>query len=368
MNSTGEKKYNIPVNRPFLPPMEKYNQLIQSIWKSNHLTNFGPLATRLEKELCNYLELKNVRLINNGTVAIQLALRALELKGSVITTPFSYVATTSSLVYEGLTPVFADIDSETLNIDPAAIEAAIRPDTTAILATHVYGNICDVNEIKKIADKNGLKVIYDAAHCFGTTYKGESAFAFGDIATSSFHATKVFHTVEGGAVFSESDEIMSRIFYLMNFGHRGYEEFETVGINGKNSEFHAAMGLINMEFVDTIIQHRLVCYNKYINNLKDTNVRFQKIMLGCNHNGSYMPVIFESESQMKKVREGLDSAGVMTRRYFYPSLNTLPYLKNYGKMDQAEDIASRILCLPLYYDLKEEEVDITCDLLIKYLN
>jgi dTDP-4-amino-4,6-dideoxygalactose transaminase len=238
----------IPVTKPFSPPIAEYTKLLEGVWERHWFTNNGPLVNELELQLKTYLNLPHLLFLNNGTIALQIAIKALELKGDIITTPFSYVATTSSIVWEGCNPVFVDIDPQTLNIDPTKIEAAIKPNTTAILATHVYGNPCDIDAIQKIADKYKLKVIYDAAHCFGTLYKGKSVFAYGDISTTSFHSTKLFHTVEGGAVFTMNPDLLKKLSYLRNFGHEGPEHFAEVGINGKNSEFHAAMGLCNLKY------------------------------------------------------------------------------------------------------------------------
>lgn len=246
----------IPVTKPFMPPFEQYREYLQGIWEREFLTNNGPLVQELELKLKEYLGLKNLLYLSNGTIALQIAIKALGLKGEIITTPFSYVATTSSIVWEGCEPVFVDIDSETLNINPALIEAAITEQTTGILATHVFGNPCDIEAIQAIADKHNLKVIYDAAHCFGTTYKGRSVFEFGDVSTTSFHATKLFHTVEGGAIFAKDEDLNYRMSRMRNFGHAGFEQYDGVGINGKNSEFHAAMGLCNLSHIENILKSR----------------------------------------------------------------------------------------------------------------
>ena len=242
----------IPVTKPFLPPIEEYQKYTEGIWQRNWLTNNGPLVNELELKLKDYLQVPHLLFLNNGTIAIQIAIKALQLKGDIITTPFSYVATTSSIVWEGCQPVFVDIDKHTFNIDASKIEAAITPNTSAILATHVYGNPCDIDAIAAIAKKHNLKVIYDAAHCFGTKYKGKSVFAYGDVCTTSFHATKLFHTVEGGAVFCNDADLLRKMAQLRNFGHDGPEHFNEVGINGKNSEFHAAMGLANLKYIQQI--------------------------------------------------------------------------------------------------------------------
>src|SRR5690606_27065948 len=240
----------IPVTKPFLPKVEEYDKYLASIWERQWLTNNGPLVNEFELKLKEYLDVNHLLYVSNGTIALQIAIKALELSGEIITTPFSFVATTSSIVWEGCKPVFVDIDSETFNIDPRKIESAITPSTSAILATHVYGNPCDIDAIQKIADKYNLKVIYDAAHCFGTKYKGKSVFDYGDISTTSFHATKLFHSIEGGAVFTRCPELLKKMSFIRNFGHNGPSDFKELGLNGKNSEFHAAMGLCNLNYVD----------------------------------------------------------------------------------------------------------------------
>ena len=214
----------IPVTKPFLPKAKEYDVYIQSIWDRQWLTNNGPLVNEFELKLKNYLNIEHLLYVSNGTVALQIAIKALELKGEIITTPFSFVATTSSIVWEGCKPVFADIEPDTFNIDPQKIEAAITPNTSAILATHVYGNPCDIDAIQEIADKHGLKVIFDAAHCFGTQYKGKSVFEYGDISTTSFHATKLFHSIEGGAVFTRKPQLLKKMAFMRNFGHNGQDE------------------------------------------------------------------------------------------------------------------------------------------------
>src|SRR5688572_25479009 len=233
----------INVTKSFLPPIEEYVKYLEGIWERCHLTNHGPLVNELEEKLKTYLGVKNFFYLNNGTIAIQLAIKALDITGEVITTPFSYVATCSSIVWENAKPVFVDIDPGNFTIDATKIEAAITPRTSAILATHVYGIPCNVEEIDRIAKKHKLKVVYDAAHAFGVEYKGASLLNYGHISTLSFHATKLFHTVEGGGITTNDDELAHRIAYMRNFGHKGQEEFWGLGINGKSSEFHAAMGL-----------------------------------------------------------------------------------------------------------------------------
>lgn len=267
----------IPVTIPFLPPISEYQELIKGIWQRNWLTNNGPLVNDLELKLKKHLGLKHLLYVSNGTIAIQIALKALGITKRVITSPFSYVATSSSLVWEGCTPVYVDIDPETFNIDATKIEAAIDERTEAILATHCFGNPCDIDMIEKVAKKNKLKVIYDAAHCFGTKYKGKSVFAYGDVSTTSFHATKLFHTIEGGAVITQDAELLKKMSYMRNFGHDGPEKFSGVGINGKNSEFHAAMGLVNINFLDSILERRKILSQNYDNLLSNIGAFKRKI-------------------------------------------------------------------------------------------
>ncbi|MBU3677771.1 MAG: aminotransferase class I/II-fold pyridoxal phosphate-dependent enzyme, partial [Chitinophagaceae bacterium] len=253
----------IPVTKPFAPPIQEYTKLLEGVWQRNWFTNNGPLVNDFELKIKKKLNLPHFLFTGNGTIAIQLAIKALNLKGKIVTTPFSYVATTSSIAWENCTPVFADIDPATFNIDPTQIEQFIDRETTAILATHCFGNPCAITAIEQIAQKHGLKVIYDAAHAFGTTYKGKSVFAYGDISTTSFHATKLFHTIEGGGLFTMNPDLLRTMAYMRNFGHDGPEHFVGLGINGKNSEFHAAMGLLNLHYVDEIMEKRKELYLNY---------------------------------------------------------------------------------------------------------
>lgn len=357
----------INVTKPFLPDIEEYYEYLKGIWERNWLTNNGPLVNSLELKLKDYLDAKHLLYLGNGTIALQIAIKALELKGEVITTPFSYVATTSSIVWEGCEPVFVDIDKDTFNINPALIEQAITKKTTAILATHVFGNPCDIEAIQKIADKHKLKVIYDAAHCFGTKYKGKHVFNYGDISTASFHATKVYHTIEGGAVVTNDAELLKKMVYMRNFGHETFETFASVGINGKNSEFHAAMGLVNLKHVQAILQSRKGQAKIYDRELADLRVKKQKVTPGSEVNNSYYPVVFESEDVLRKSFEALNDNWIYPRRYFYPSLSTLNYVKKYST-PVSDDIASRILCLPMYHSLKDEEIAFISRILLRVQN
>lgn len=354
----------INVSKPYLPSKEVYDKYLNEIWDRCWLTNNGPLVNELELKLKEYLQLEHLLFVNNGTVAIQIAIKALELCGTIVTTPFSYVATTNSIIWENCKPIFADIDEETLNIDPNKIEAVITSDTSAILATHVYGNPCDILAIQKIADEHGLKVIFDAAHCFGTKFNGKSVFEYGDISTASFHATKIFHTVEGGAIITKSPDLTFKMAKLRNFGHDGPDKYYGVGINGKNSEFHAAMGLANLQVMDEILNKRKLQYIHYQNQLSELNIRYQKITEGTNYNYAYFPIIFLSESDLLSAMQLLNDHYIYPRRYFYPSLNLLDHI-NYMPCAISEDISKRVLCLPIYHELKESEIDMIARVLLR---
>lgn len=357
----------IPVTKPFLPPREEYNHYLDGIWQRNWLTNSGPLVNELELQLKEYLGLDHLLFLGNGTIALQIAIKALGLKGEIITTPFSYVATTSSIVWEGCKPVFVDIDPETWNIDHRKIEAAITSETTGILATHVYGNPCNIEAIEDIAQKFNLKVIYDAAHAFGVTYKGRSIFTYGDISTTSFHATKLFHTIEGGAVFTKDPNLLKRMSQMRNFGHSSFVEFGEVGINGKNSEFHAAMGLVNLQYIKEIISKRKLIYSRYQKVLNPLRVNTPKLLSPEGHNYAYYPVLFEDETTLQKAMVALESNNVFTRRYFYPALSSLNYVSDFT-LPVVEDIAKRVLCLPVYHQLSVEEIDFIARILLRNQN
>lgn len=358
----------IPVTKPFLPPQQVYQSYLDGIWKRNWLTNMGPLASDLELRLKDTLKVNHLLFVTNGTVALQMAIKALALKGEIITTPFSFVATTSAIVWEHCTPVFVDIDEHSLNIDADKIEDAITPETTAILATHVYGNPCDVEKIETIAKKHQLKVIYDAAHAFGVEVNGKSIFEYGDISTCSLHATKLYHSVEGGLVVTKDAALLKRLAYMRNFGFDGPESFAELGINGKNSEYHAAMGLANLKYLEAIHQKRKELTARYDEKLKNLKARRPIWHSASENNFAYYPLVFESEALMLQCVELLKLNEVFTRRYFYPSLATsLPYVKSQD-LPITNDIAQRVLCLPLYYDLTLEEVDLICRLILRIQN
>ena len=347
----------INVTKTFLPPQDEYNSILSQAWEKEWLTNRGSLVLELEDKIKKHLKLNHIISTTNGTLPLQIAIKALNITGEVITTPFSYVATTSSIIWEGCNPVFVDIHPDYLTIDESKIEAAITPKTTAILATHVYGNPCDVEAIEVIAKKHDLKVIYDAAHCFGVTYKEESIFNFGTVSTCSFHATKLFHTGEGGALFCKSDDVYKKLYYSHNFGHNGPELYHGLGINAKMSELQGAMGLAVLPYMNHIVSERKKVVDYYIKELEDLKVSLLKIRPHTKWNYSYFPIILENEEMMHKIKNALDLKSISLRRYFYPSLNNLPFVEN-CVMPISDSISTRVLCLPLYVGLKEEDLKV----------
>jgi dTDP-4-amino-4,6-dideoxygalactose transaminase len=345
----------INVTKTFFPPIEDYQNHLQRIWDNQWLTNRGALVLELEEKLKEYLSVSNILVMNNGTIPIQIALKILGNKGEIITTPFSYVATTASIVWENCTPVFVDIHPEYLTIDETKIEAAITPKTTCILATHVFGNPCNLEAIEAIAAKYNLKVIYDAAHAFGVTYNNKSIFDFGDVSTCSFHATKLFHTGEGGALFCKDESLLHKMFYSHNFGHNGLLDFHGLGINGKISELSGAMGLAVLPHMEFILKGRKEVVDCYQTNLDFSKLKTIKIREKTQWNYSYYPVVIENEGALLQVQKALNEQDIFPRRYFYPSLNTINYV-NGALMPISESIASRVLCLPLYADISLEDV------------
>ena len=341
----------INVTKTFLPPLDEYMHYVKRAFDKNWLSNRGELVLELEEKLKVYLDVDNILIMNNGTIPLQIALKLLGGGGEIITTPFSYVATTAAIVWENCTPVFVDIDPEYLTIDETKIEAAITSKTTCILATHVFGNPCNVEEIDIIAKKYNLKVIYDAAHCFGVKYKGKSIFEYGDVSTCSFHATKLFHTGEGGAIFCKDENLRNQIFYSHNFGHNGPLDYFGLGINGKISELQAAMGLAVLPHISNIFQKRKLIVDSYNEELNLGNISKLALRPDTEWNFSYFPIVFRDENQLNNTLEALNMNGVFPRRYFYPSLNVLPYLKKGGNCKISEDISKKIICLPLFYDL-----------------
>mgnify|MGYP005990518463 CR=1 FL=1 len=356
----------INVTKTFLPPIEEYNIILKKAWNKSWLTNRGELVLELEERLKEYLKVSHILITNNGTIPLQIALKILAKNGEVITTPFSYIATSSSISWQNCTPVFVDINPEYLTIDETLIEKAITSKTTAILATHVFGNPCNIEVILTIAQKYNLKVIFDAAHCFGIEYKGKSIFEYGDLSTCSFHATKLFHTGEGGALFTNNLELQKKSFYSHNFGHKGELDFNGVGINGKISELQAALGLTVFPYLSEIIRERKKVVNYYNKNLDFLKLKTFKLRDGTKWNYAYYPIIFESESKLIEVKEELNNNDIFPRRYFYPSLNTINFF-NSGKMKYSENISSMILCLPLFVGLGKEDLKKICNIINQIL-
>jgi len=358
----------ILVNTPFLPPKNEFNSYLSEIWENKWLTNDGPIVQKLQQKLSTYLNVNNLLFVNNGTNALLMAIKSLDLKGEIITTPFSFVATTSSIVWQNCTPVFVDIDKVSLNIDAEKIEAAITEKTSAILATHVYGNPCDVTTIERIAKKYKLKVIYDAAHAFGIKVAGKSIFEYGDISICSTHATKVFHTTEGGFLVTRDNTIFKKLESMRNFGFKDSKSFAQLGINAKNSEFHATMGLINLKYQNQIFEKRKALTDLYDSNLFTGALSLENILDKDHRNYSYYPILFESEEALLKSEQALKQQQIFTRRYFYPSLaHSLPYIDTVEELPIVENISKRVLCLPLFYDLKFTEVALICDIITNTL-
>lgn len=353
---------NIYVTKTFLPPIEEYEEYLKKIWHNNQLTNQGPLLQDFQEQVISHLGVKYFHFLANGTLALQLAIKALGInEGEIITTPFSYVATTSSILWEKCEPVFVDIEPDTFCIDPSKIEAAITPRTKAIMAVHVFGNPCDVDAIELIAKKHDLKVIYDGAHAFGVAYKGRSLLDYGDISTCSFHATKVFHTIEGGGIFTKDKALSDKVDIIKRFGHN-YDDHIALGINAKASEFQAAMGLVNMKHLAHITAQRKRVFDQYDNEI---GYKFNKprIVKNTLSNYAYYPLLLNSEEELLDVIGRLNSNNIFPRRYFYPSLNKLKYLKNTQTCPISEDISRRIMCLPLYAGLDEKDVTRICEIL-----
>lgn len=353
------------VTKAFLPEEAEYIQYLKGIWERGWLTNHGPLVCELEDRLKKFLGVKHLFFVNNGTIAIQIALKALEISGEVITTPFSYVATTSAIVWEGLTPVFADINPKTLCLDPSSVRSRITKKTKAILATHVYGTPCDVAAFAEISKEFNLPIVYDAAHAFGVRLHNKTLLHHGAISTLSFHATKVFHTCEGGGIVTEDDTLAHKISYLRNFGHNGPEQFHGLGINGKCSEFHAAMGLAVLKHIPRLISERrelAAAYDRELASLFDrTNGKdsfITKPLMHDSHEGnfSYYPILFRSEEELLAAINLLNRREVNPRRYFYPSLSSLPYISNSAPTPICDDICRRILCLPFFPSMTSTEV------------
>lgn len=362
----------ITVTSPLLPPLEEFIPYLEDIWQRKWITNNGHYHQELERALSEYLKVPYLSLFTNGTLPIMVALQALRITGEVITTPYSFVATTHSLWWNGIKPVFVDIDSKTGNLDPEKIEAAITPKTTAIMPVHVYGNPCDTKRIKEIADTYGLKVIYDAAHAFGVEIEGESILEAGDMATLSFHATKTYNTIEGGALICHDAETKKRIDYLKNFGFAGETTVIAPGINGKMDEVRAAYGLLNLKYVDKAIENRRVIAQVYREGLKSIKgVRYLSDIQGVRHNYSYFP-IFVDEAVYGMTRDELyfklREANILGRRYFYPLISEfatyrgLPSAKK-ANLPNAHKLANSVICLPMYHELQANDIERVIDII-----
>ena len=346
----------INVTKTFLPPFEDYTATLKRAWDKAWLTNNGELVQELETKLKEYLGVKHLLFTNNGTVVLQMAIKAYNITKEIITTPFSYVATTNAILWEGCQPVFVDINNRDFCIDADKIEAAITENTEAILATHVYGLPCEIEKIETIAQKHNLKVIYDGAHAFGCVYKGKSLLSYGDISTCSFHATKIFHTVEGGCIITNDDEVARKLMLYRQFGHIG-DDYFSMGINGKNSEFHAAMGLCVLPHIMEIIENRKERAELYNTLLDFTKLTRPASVMLEQYNYAYYPVLFKSEEQLITAKKLLIENNVNPRRYFYPSLNKLPFYDELIDCPISEEVSRKVLCLPLYYDLSLEDVN-----------
>lgn len=358
-----DKKIN--VTKSLLPNRKKFDAYIDRILESGWLTNRGILVRELEDRLEEYLNVKNIVLVSNGTLALQVAYKLLGLTDEVITTPFTFIATASSLAWNGLNVVFSDIDPLTFNLDPGKIEEKITSRTSAIVPVHVFGNPCDVENIQAIADKYRLKLIYDAAHAFGISYKGKSVLHWGDVSTLSFHATKIFHTIEGGALIIKDDDLCKQARKMINFGITGPDQIECLGINTRMNEFQAAMGLTILDQIDEAKQKRGKLYHLY-NSLLGGQLQRQQRNPFADDNFSYYPVLFANEETLKCVQQTLNEKNIFPRRYFYPSLDELDFLgRHSGTMDISRDIANRILCLPLYDGLKDVECHEICNTMLE---
>lgn len=348
---------NIYVTMPTLAPLEEVNEYLTKVWETGVMTHNGPLLQQFERETAEWHGMKYHTVVVNGTIALQLAIRALELKGEIITSPFSFIATTSAIMYEGCTPIYADIDPETLNINPLEIEKKITSNTVAIMPVHVFGNTCDIEAIEAIAKKHNLKVIYDACHSVGVRYKGKSVFSYGDVSCTSYHATKMLNSGEGGGCYTNDAKLDAKMKRIRFFG---FSEDKTdiveEGSNLKMTEVHASVGLANLKYLQAALNDRQEKYKLYKDLLgQNPTLSFQKINNdSCNY--SYFPVIFDSEETLQKVDHALKKEYVFARRYFYPSLNTFKNVVPYEEMPISEDISNRILCLPLYYTLSSKDI------------
>ena len=353
----------VPVTMPSLPRLEEYMDALRPAWESGILTHNGPLVRELESRLKARFNIKHLVAVTNGTVALQLSLHALGIQGEVITTPFSWIATCSAIKWEGCVPSFADVDAETFNIDPEQLEARITPRTSAIMPVHVFSNPCEIEAIDEIARRHKLNVIYDAAHAFGVTYKGRTILDYGDISATSFHATKLFNTGEGGACATTDAELATRLQRARFFGHDDQKSIVEDGLNGKMTEVHAALGLANLPQLDAVLARRRQIDHQYRQELSDVSwVRFQRIQEDAN-NFSYMPIVFDRESQLEKAVAALQQQRIYARRYFRPSLNTVEAVGSYSNCPVSESLSARILCLPSFHQLPDSTISRVCEVI-----
>ncbi len=347
----------IYITQPSLAPLDEYMEILKGVWERGILTHNGPVVQELERQMADKLGIRNFVAVSNGTIALQMAIKALELKGEIITTPFTWVATISAIKWEYCTPIFCDINPNTLNIDPNRIEELITEKTVAIMPVHVFGNPCDVEAIEAIAKKYHLKVIYDAAHAIGSTVNRKSVLEYGDISATSLHATKLFNTAEGGACITKDNMLNKKLERIRFFGHNQAKDIVEDGFNGKMTEVHAALGLANMKYYDEVLDDRKKKYLYYRDALSKLNfVSFQEFNIG-EANYSYFPIIFDTEDRLLEIESRLNSNNIFARRYFYPSVNTLTHIVDYQRCTISEDISKRILCLPLYKGLSMDYID-----------
>lgn len=359
----------INVTKTYLPDPEKYKSYVDRIFSSGWVTNYGQFVQELEKRLSDYLGVENLLLISNGTLALQIAYRALGIKNEAITTPFSFVATTSSLVWEGIEPVFADINPHSFNLDPEKISRCITPGTSAIVPVHVFGNACEIEAIEQIAQVHNLKTIYDAAHAFGVRYKDKSILQYGDASVLSFHGTKVFHTIEGGAIIFKDKKHLDTARLLINFGIPGYDQISELGINCKMNEFQAAMGLCILDDMEMIHSKRKEVSEKYTDAFsKYSTLSLQKQNEDSSLNYSYYPILLQSEEILLKLKEALIKKEISPRRYFFPSLEKVPYVKQGQQVPHSASVAERILCMPIYPDLEPSIQDTIIESVIKIIS
>lgn len=357
---------NISHSKPFLPPIEAYHNKVQQIWDNVWLTNHGPMVEEFEEKIAAFLGLRHVSYVSSGTMGLQCALRTLPRGGEIITTPYSYVATASAVFWEGYTPVFADIDPANLALDPKCVAAKIGPKTVGVLATHVYGIPADCDGLEALCSAHGLPLMYDGAHAFGVKHKGKSLLAYGDISVLSLHATKVFHTANGGLVVCKNEADKKRIDQYRNFGHNGPNHFSGPGINGKNSELHAALGLSMLPYADEVLQKRRSQWTRYRELLSGLDQKhFVQIDRETVHNGAYFPILQLPPTLAGNILKAMDHAGVEARRYFNPSLNTIEYLRG-DACPISEQIADTVFCLPLHHHLSASQQEEIAEIVLKH--